>query len=324
MKREHVFWALMAVGTLVAAAFLIELTVRTVIDDGMQFDLEMWKYARDVKEVAADPLVGHEHRPNSHAHLMGVDVDINSKGLRDREFAYARTPGSLRILMLGDSFTEGWGVALDDTFAKRLERLYAARGVTAEVINAGVGNYNTVMEVNYFVDEGRKYEPDIIVLNFTFNDAEPVPPHPAEKPWLKFCRACVFLVGRADTLLREVTLRADWRNYYLGLYGDGAPGWRDAKAALATLAAYAKAHRQKLLVASLPELHALDPYPLQAITDRAQQAAGEVGADFVDVLPTLRSVPPRQLWLSPTDPHPNARAHALIAEALFRKLTAME
>src|ERR1700756_3582936 len=146
MKREHAFWALMVIGTLTAAAIMIELFVRIGIDDGMQFDLEMWKYARDVKAIAANPLIGHQHRPNSHAHLMGVDVAINSKGLRDREFNYERTPGTLRILMLGDSFTEGWGVALDDTFSKRLERLYAANGVKAEVINAGVGNYNTVME----------------------------------------------------------------------------------------------------------------------------------------------------------------------------------
>jgi lysophospholipase L1-like esterase len=324
MKREHAFWPLMVIGTLVAAAIMIEIFVRVVIDDGMQFDLEMWKYARDVKQVAANPLIGHQHRPGSRAHLMGVDVAINSKGLRDREIPYQRTPGTLRILMLGDSFTEGWGVALEDTFAKRLERLYAARGTAAEVINAGVGNYNTVMEVNYFLDEGRKYNPDIIVLNFTFNDAEAVPPYPAENPLLRFCYACVYLAGRADTLLREASLRADWKSYYLGLYADDAPGWRDAKAALATLAASTRARRQKLLVASLPELHELIPYPLQAITDRAQTTARDVGADFVDVLPALQPVPPWQLWVSPTDPHPNARAHALIAETLFRKLTAME
>jgi lysophospholipase L1-like esterase len=324
MKREHTFWPLMVIGTLVVAAVVIELFVRIVIDNGMQFDLEMWKYASEVKEVAANPLIGHEHRPNGRAHLMGVDVAINSKGLRDREIPYARTPGTLRILMLGDSFTEGWGVALDDTFAKRLERLFAAKGVKAEVINAGVGNYNTVMEVNSFLDEGRKYDPDIVVLNFTFNDAEPVPPHPTENPLLRLCEACVYLAGRADTLIRETTLRADWKDYYLGLYADDAPGWRAAKAALAQLADYARAHHEKLLVASLPELHQLDPYPLQSITDLVQQAARDNGADFVDVLPALKAEPPLQLWVSPTDPHPNARAHALIADALFRKLTAME
>src|SRR5262249_49115553 len=84
-------------------------------------------------------------------------------------------------LMLGDSFTEGWGVPFGKTFSKRVERLYASRGIRAEVINAGVGNYNTVMEVNYFLSEGYKYQPDIVVLNYIPNDAEPMPRHTAPR-----------------------------------------------------------------------------------------------------------------------------------------------
>src|SRR5207302_1625735 len=148
------YWMLMVTAMLLIVMAGIELFVRLVIDNGMQFDLEMWKYATEIKQIAANPLIGHEHRPNSRAHLMGVDVVINSKGLRNREIAYERRPGTLRILMLGDSFTEGWGVASSDTFASRVERLLAERGIAAEVINAGVGNYNTAMEVSYFLAEG--------------------------------------------------------------------------------------------------------------------------------------------------------------------------
>ena len=81
--------------TLVVLAGLFELGVRLFVDNGMNFNLEMWKYARDLKEVAPDPLVGHRHRPGRRARLMGVEVAINSNGLRDREIAYPRTPGSL-------------------------------------------------------------------------------------------------------------------------------------------------------------------------------------------------------------------------------------
>src|SRR5712691_1940510 len=195
MKREHAFWLLMIVATLALAALGIELAVRVAIDDGMQFDLEMWKYARDVKQVADDHLTGHGHRPNSEARLMGVDVKINSKGLRDREIPYERTPSTLRILMLGDSFTEGWGVPFEETFSKRIERLYAARGTRTEVINAGVGNYNTVMEVNYFLNEGYKYRSDIAVLNYVPNDAERAPPAAQPNLLMRLCYSCVFLVG---------------------------------------------------------------------------------------------------------------------------------
>jgi lysophospholipase L1-like esterase len=321
MKREHVFWLLMLIGIIAIPAAGIELYVRYVVDDGMQFDLEMWKYARDVKQVSADPLIGHEHAPNRQARLMGVDFRTNSKGLRDREIPYERTAATPRILMLGDSFTEGWGVAIEQTFSKRIERLYAAQGVAAEAINAGVGNYNTTMEASWFIDEGFKYRPDIVVLNFVQNDAEPVPPHTQPGAWLRACYACVFLAGRFDVLSRDVSLRPDWKDYYLSLYGDGdAAGWRAAKAAIATLAAYCRSHRITLLIVNFPELHELKPYPLQRITDFARQAAAENGAEFLDLLPDLRDQNPASLWVSPTDPHPNGRANELIANAIFRKL----
>src|SRR4051812_22096345 len=121
--------------SLAVTAIGLELLTRFIADDGMQFDLEMWKYARDVKQVAADPLIGHEHAPNRQARLMGVDFRTNSNGLRDREIPRERAPGKLRVAMLGDSLTVGWGVPFDDMFAKRIERLYAADGVDAEVIN---------------------------------------------------------------------------------------------------------------------------------------------------------------------------------------------
>jgi len=324
MRREFLYWPLMVAATVATLALGMELMVRLAIDDGMQFDLEMWKYARDIKRVAAVPLIGHDHRPNSRAHLMGVEVSINSRGLRDREIPYERKPGTLRVLMLGDSFTMGWGVPVEETWSKRIERLYAQRGISAEVINAGVGNYNTVMEVSWFFEEGVKYRPDIIVLNATFNDAEPVPPHGEHGLLLGRCEACALLSGRADTLLRDVGLRPDWKAYYLGLYDDDSRGWSDARNAIGRLADYARANNVALLVASLPELHELSPYPLQSITAKVEQAARQAAAEFIDMLSALRTQPPRALWVAPTDPHPNARANALIADALFAKLAAMK
>ena len=64
------------------------------IDDGMQFDLEMWRYARAIKRQSANPAIGHEHTPLTRAHLMGADVQISSQGLRDREFSLCRRPGA--------------------------------------------------------------------------------------------------------------------------------------------------------------------------------------------------------------------------------------
>jgi lysophospholipase L1-like esterase len=324
-NRAWLFGALTAVLVVGVMWTAAELFVRLVLDDGFQFDLEMWKYARDIKMVSQDPLIGHQHGPNRKAHLMGVDLATNSRGLRDYEYRYERTPGTLRIVMLGDSFTEGWGVASPDTSSKRLERLFAKDGTKAEVINTGVGNWNTVQEVEYFLTEGFKYQPDIVVLNFTFNDAEPVPSDRPPGFLMRHCYSCVYVVGRVDVLMRQLAYRQDWADYYLGLFDHGtARGWLDAKAYLRKLADYCDSHGIKLLVASFPELHDVQNYRLQEITDLIRKAADENGVAFIDLLDSIKNQESSKLWVTRPDPHPNSLANKFFADALYQKLRMLQ
>jgi hypothetical protein len=149
----------------------LELYVRLVEDDGMQYDLEMWKYARRVKVISDDPLIGHEHRPNADTVLMGVRVTTNDAGLRNEDVSVVKRPDSYRVIMLGDSVLFGWGVRQDETVSARLQSQWHRAGRDVEVINAGDGNYNTIMEVEFFMKRLAKYHPDMIVLNYFINDA---------------------------------------------------------------------------------------------------------------------------------------------------------
>jgi lysophospholipase L1-like esterase len=299
----------------------VETYVRVVVDDGMQFDLEMWKYAKEVKIVDPDPLIGHRHGGNRKAVLMGVMVETNSHGLRDREFAFDKPAGMLRIVMLGDSFTEGWGAAEQDTFSKRIERRYAAQGDKVEVINTGVGNWNSIQEVEFFLTDAYRYHPDIEVLNFAFNDAEPVPHDRPPSFLMRYCYSCVFLVGRFDALRRIIFGGKGWLDYYLGLFGDGStPGWLGAKEAIKRLADYCKENNIKLLIANHPELHDVKNYRLQKITDLVQGAAAENKVAFVDLLPYVRDQNSAALWVTPPDPHPNGFAHKFLADGIFEAL----
>jgi hypothetical protein len=116
--------------------------------------------------------------------------------------------------------------------------------------------------------------------------------------------------------------KKDWADYYLGLYGDDgqAKGWLNAKAYIAKLAAFTKAHGTKLLIASLPELHDVQHYRLQKITDLVHEAADENDVPFVDLLPYVQGVPSPELWVTPPDPHPDGLAHKLFAAAIFDAL----
>lgn len=162
----------MVLGLIAIAA---ELAVRLVLDDGMHFDIEMWKYARDGKRISDSEQIGHEHIPGASFRVMGVDVSINSHGMRDEEVLLAKSPAVYRILMLGDSLTFGWGVELEDTVSQRLESMFQNRGVNAEILNTGVGNTNTSMQVAYFLNKGWKFNPNLVVLNYFINDAEDTP-----------------------------------------------------------------------------------------------------------------------------------------------------
>jgi lysophospholipase L1-like esterase len=324
MKR-FAFALVLAAICCVFVAGVLELTVRFVFDDGMQFDLEMWKYAVEVKTVSDNPRIGHVHAANRHAHLMGVDFTTNSRGWRDREFTLERPGGVMRIVMLGDSFTEGWGVPEQETFSKRIERFYSEHGVKAEAINTGVGNWNTVQEVELFLTDAYRYHPDIVVLNFVFNDAEPVTADRPPSFLMRHCYSCVFIASRYDALRRRFLGGRDWADYYLGLFGDGTtPGWLAAKAAIKRLADYCKAQGIKLVIANYPELHDVKNYRLQPITDLVQAAAAENGAVFVDLLPYVRDQQSSALWVTPPDPHPNAFANKFLAEGLFATLEKLQ
>jgi len=101
-----------------------------------------------------------------------VEVRINADGFRDRERHADKPPDSRRILVFGDSFAEGWGVALDDSFSEELHGCLAIAdgGTEVEVVNFGVAGYGTDQELLLFRRQGALYRPDDVVVLFYGND----------------------------------------------------------------------------------------------------------------------------------------------------------
>jgi hypothetical protein len=309
----------MFVLTLALIAGAVELYVRLVEDDGMQFDLEMWKYAKFVKTISSDPLIGHEHRRDADAFLMGARVTTNSAGFRDEEIPVEKRPGSTRIMMLGDSVLFGWGTKQDETVAARLKQAWRQAGRDVDVINTGVGNYNTIMEVEFFLTRGYRFKPEIVVLNYFINDAEPIPRY--DYSWIeRVSAAWVYYGSRLDVVERELRLgeQTDWRTYYRGLY-DAARnpgGWQSVESSIRTLASNCRDNGIRLLIVNYPELRVLEPYPFPEVQRRLATLAADLEVPYLDLLDSLRGEDPASLWVTPPDPHPNGHAHALFAKAI--------
>lgn len=103
-----------------------------------------------------------------------MPIAISPQGLRDRVYG-PKQEGEYRIVMLGDSFTMGWGVPEEHTLSRRLEeRLreeWPDAGIT--VINAGAENFGPWQERYFLLERGFPLEPDLVIHQlFPGNDIE--------------------------------------------------------------------------------------------------------------------------------------------------------
>jgi hypothetical protein len=165
---------------------------------------------REEKPISQfDPLLGWCKYPGGSRRIRRAEFDItiqiNSLGLRGPERPYRRPADTRRVLLLGDSFGEGYYVQEEDTVRAVLERgLRDGRCGSWEVINGSTIAYSTDQEYLFFKSEGRKYGAEWVVLLFYYNDlfynARPQGPAGEVKPF--------FVVERGQPVLTQNPLPA--------------------------------------------------------------------------------------------------------------------
>jgi lysophospholipase L1-like esterase len=153
--------------SLTASLAVAELMARVFVEERQSNHQRMF--------VEYDPELGWRKIPNKVGTFTSREYQttekINSKGIRGPEYAYAKRPDEFRILVLGDSFAEGYTVEFNDLFSEILKRrLNEGRDRFFEVINTGTAGYSTDQELILFQRDGRKYRPDLTILLFYYND----------------------------------------------------------------------------------------------------------------------------------------------------------
>jgi hypothetical protein len=88
-----------------------------------------------------------------------IEYRINSKGLRDEETTYKKPEDTFRIVLVGDSYTFGFGVPIEKHFSTLLEGYFQ----NVEVINMGIDGFGVDQELLYLRLEGFRYEPDLVL-----------------------------------------------------------------------------------------------------------------------------------------------------------------
>ena len=126
----------------------------------------------------------------------------NGQGFRTKEFA-PRTPGTSRIVALGDSSTFGWGVHHTHTYPQLIEDRLTRPPAPVEVFNLGIPGYTSRHGRAAFDHYARALEPDLLIISFGGNDAH----HALEPADVVLRRHEGWRAGVREALMRLATFR---------------------------------------------------------------------------------------------------------------------
>ena len=121
-----------------------------------------------------DPILHHVLSPNCTGVVETRDYKFefatNSQGLKDDEVVKNKPEGVYRVIILGDSYVEGWGAGQEEGFVEVAEAILNEEGEEVEVINAGVSSYTPILELEYLRAKGLSFKPDLVIVMVDPND----------------------------------------------------------------------------------------------------------------------------------------------------------
>jgi hypothetical protein len=232
---------------------------------------------------------------------------------------------------VGDSFTFGEGVRLGDTFVARLEGILRDGPAPAvEVLNFGIGSWGARSEYFYLVMEGLQFQPDLVVLVFTPNDAEYAA---GLDLWTDFREAyeapeALKHSYLASWLYARINRTIAGRRYIEELVASALgehEKWRRTLGFLSLLEQVTRFAGSDYAIVIFPFMFELnEEYPLAGIHDLVAETARAAGTPCLDLLPSFFGHAYADLWVHPSDQHPNEKAHAIAASAIARFLVSEE
>lgn len=275
---------------------------------------------------------------------------INRDGFRDLDYAREKPPGAFRTLVLGDSLAFGYGVALEDTFVKRLEKKLrdAASGRRWEVLDLGISGYNPYTEAELFDDVGVQYGPDLVLLQFCVNDLndptlhfdastmmqlstipdaafpDPSLRRPAGSPLAaRLRRAC--RLSRLCSAVEDAVAPASSHDDLVralkphDVPSPGELAW--LQGIYQRMQRTARAHGAPFVLVVFPYQGQLAPGAPDTLQSALVALGERAGFPVIDLLPAFRRAAAEggaplflDIW------HPTARGQAVAADAIFRQL----
>lgn len=262
----------------------------------------------------------------------------NSLGLRDADAGsrHSDAANAKRVLILGDSFTFGTGVANDEAiFPEMLERRlnaeFSGQGVSIEILNGGIPASLTGQWVDLLQQVKDRTKLDVVLIVFFLRDGTraglgassfgPIIKEQSSKNRNNFFyQKSYFFRLYQDiqdrTYLSRKYARALNESYFGG--PEQTREWETAKANILKIRAIAKEDGAGVGLVVFPVLIELNEnYPFRKICNLITGFCADHDMPVHSVLPAFMGKGESALWVSPIDQHPNELAHRIAADSIL-------
>jgi hypothetical protein len=253
---------------------------------------------------------------------------VNAQGYRDREHEIDNYDGSLRIVILGDSFTFGDGVADDEIYPRILQ---GKAGGTVEIITLARDGWGTADELAAFRRDGFVYHPDIVVVGVVTNDLSPpiTDPQGQSAPWIVFQSITPNMIlfrlldFRLNVLAENASWKysySDWENDIYDLTKRYRAKWEEAVFELSHellsrgISAYA------FLLVGPAQANEQNAWKFKILEEVFHKAGFKTYNLFESYVATFQGIDPRALFALPDDSHPGPKVHEFYASELWKVL----
>jgi lysophospholipase L1-like esterase len=256
----------------------------------------------------------------------------NEYGMRRSEPFPAKQADRFRIMVVGDSLTFGPGVAVEDTYPAVLER-ELGRDYRVEVLNLGIGGYQTENILWVIKTFAPQLQPDLIVYGVCLNDflpsrvgeyrgnAYPFPLPAAVKDFLIRSTLVGQIIAQGyNEFLIRLGLRRDFYGDILAdLHGEQKKFEADVRA----MSEFNRGLGLPPMVAMVLNQAPRTAGPPWQLAKLAESDLASAGMTVIPVDDYYRQHDRAIMAVSKWEPHPNAEAHRIFAEQLAKQIREM-
>lgn len=272
------------------------------------------------------PGLSYELVPNKEKYSHGTMIRTNSYGMRDQEPFPLSDTSVCNIIVVGDSFTFGFGVSEQDTYPNILEELLGndTTGGNIQVLNLGVGGYSIRDETIVIKYKGLKWKPKLIVIGYVLNDPEINPFQPLhnyyQKPhWWQYLNILRLI---AKTKKKCDINRIGHGDYIRYLHAQNYKIWKSVLKAFNEIKSLTQKQNIPVILVIFPWTLPIPwkYYPFHDLHSQLTEAGRRNGFYVINLLETFTKYSPSDLMVSRADNHPTKFGHKLVAQVIYKTI----